>query len=813
LSPGLSIILLAAAQLELLPAPLRGEYAVSERSEPRPFRTGVDDGEIYDGSEKILYVWTATVSRTQKEAALERTRAVIASAVYAFDAEKKWSEHPAWTSLNSWRGYLSTVLAPLPHAANTHPLAFADARGGRSPRWDLASFAARYFTGDHATKCRLLAQSRFLSDRLEELGLEAQHPHCAGFERWAELPKIETIEVSLASPTSQAVGSLFGHLFLRIQGTNNRAIAFLAESSGVIEEDPLYPLKGIFGGYRASLFEKSFLDVYRDYVIAESRSIRRFRLNLDETQRRRLMERLYTRLHAAHYTYYFFAQNCATLLIDIFSGISPAADELRVEGSFGRGPSSVLDALAKSSLLTYVPEPYASFEVEAAEAAVERQTIAARLANDAPELAYAFEMAKSSPDAEQRAGAYRRLAEVFIDRRRTSDRDAAEWLRSSARIEAHRSAKESLDAEKILLKTRRELQRETMELIDPPIEAPGGDDEELRFVAYRRAADYLADHEDDAFRLYLLLSADLAGDSIKKRDPELHARLFLPERDRPVLAQRYLSGKTQLFEPIAVTAVSPALLAVQRAKQAIAARRTLPPEETAAKISEEEEHYQNAYERTGIDTFGVSGAYDRATGVIVHGAAFDERLGDQRRHGFPGHTAFTFLRSEALWIMGATLPRVESSRTRFFGYRNVPRGRTFGFELEADLSTRRGDLTPRAGAGVLWAIASSTDFADHLVASTGLAYDAFFPINGRDVHAIEVPVALEVRKSLSGPMHALRLKAVWSPAFDVMRRDLSYRLGAEGELRIQMSGKVALRLRGRWRDGEEVAVDAGVLFD
>lgn len=816
----LLILALSPSQLELLPAQLRRDWAVTERPEPRAFRTGESDEEVYDAEKRILYVWTATVSRSTADARAERVRAVLASAIYAFDGEAKWSEQLAWKSLSSWRGVMSTVMDPLPHAANEHPAGFADERGRRSPRWELASFAARYFSGDEATKCRLLAHSRFLSDRLQELGIEPPHPRCPAFDRWADLARLETIEVALATPTSQTVGSLFGHLFLRVQTAENRVIAFLAESSGIIEDDPFYPVKGIFGGYRASLFEKSFLDVYRDYVIAESRSIRRFRVNLEGEAARRLLERLYTRLHTAHYTYYFFAQNCATLLLDIFNGIAPGLEELRAEGSLGRGPSSVLDALTKTPLLTYVPEPYASFEVEAAEAMIERDTLSLRLSEHAPELAYAFDITKSSNDALLRATAYQRLQPVFADAQRTRAEDAASWMRASAKIEAYRSAKESVEAEKVISLERRRAQIEALDLYlgtgAVPVEIPDAD-EDARFLAYRAAASYLQQHDDDNFRAYVLLAADLAGDTIRRRDPQLHAQLFLPERDRPVLAQRFMQGRAQLVEPIAVTSVSPALLAVQRAKQAIAAQRSLPRDDPQAvtKIEEERAHYEAAYERTGIDTFGIGGGYDDGVpGLMLRGAAYEERLGDQRRHGFPGSTSFVFLRSEVLWTLQEKLPRVVSSETRFFGYRNVPAGRSLGFELAADLSTRGSVLTPRVGAGALWAIAASSSFADHLVLSTGVAYEpAFREQHQRDTHAAIAPLALEARKSLGGPMHALRGRAYFTPGFDLVGRDLSYRWGAEGELRIQVAGKVALLLRGRWDDQLGVLADAGVLFD
>src|SRR5262249_21846643 len=144
---------------------------------------------------------------------------------------------------------------------------------------------------------------------------------CDDFEGWADLDDLAEIEVVLAAPSTAMVGSLFGHVFLRLVYRDedgdtpphlSRAVAFLADNDVPFEEDPAYAWKGITGAYGATLHERPFLDAYRDYVVVEGRDLRRWRLRLDAGRRRAVMERLWTVAHGARYPYYFFKRNCAT---------------------------------------------------------------------------------------------------------------------------------------------------------------------------------------------------------------------------------------------------------------------------------------------------------------------------------------------------------------------------------------------------------------------------------------------------------------------------------------------------------------------
>ena len=71
---------------------------------------------------------------------------------------------------------------------------------------------------------------------------------CEAFERWADLERLDGVEVVLAAPSTAMVGSLFGHLFVRLayrdedgdarRYTLSRTVAFLADNDVPFEADP-----------------------------------------------------------------------------------------------------------------------------------------------------------------------------------------------------------------------------------------------------------------------------------------------------------------------------------------------------------------------------------------------------------------------------------------------------------------------------------------------------------------------------------------------------------------------------------------------
>ena len=172
-------------------------------------------------------------------------RVVVLALLYAFDRSTGWSDDSSWRRLNGWRPSIASGLRPRP--ANVSPAGFASPRGQLSPRWDLVTFMAASWLDDSLPDigCRLLSHGRYVERRLDALGPRASgappaaRARCPAFEEWAALEHLADVEVVLAAPSTAMIGSLFGHVFLRLVYRDengempphlSRTVAFLADN-------------------------------------------------------------------------------------------------------------------------------------------------------------------------------------------------------------------------------------------------------------------------------------------------------------------------------------------------------------------------------------------------------------------------------------------------------------------------------------------------------------------------------------------------------------------------------------------------------
>jgi hypothetical protein len=596
-------------------------------------------------------------------------RQAVLAVLYAFDRAVGWSARTDWRLLNGWRSSISSGwrssaenVAPEAYAATapetgteTETETAVETRATRSPRWDLVAFAAAAFTerasGDDRIVCRLMSQAAFLRARLAALDANAARepiPRCEAFERWANLRQLKDVELVLAAPSSAMVGSLFGHLLLRLRYRDDsgdtpndlgRAVAFLADNEAPFTDDPTYALKGIFGKYTASLHDRAFLVTYRDYAVIEGRDLRRWRIELSANERDRLMERIWTLRHAGRYRYYFFARNCATLMVDLINGALDPERAVIVPGLLAAPPASILERFERARasdgvrpLLAYVPEPLLAFEHQARLAstrrrAVERRLVGASPADVAPRLRATLLRANATDGAERAVG-YADLAQLLARADVGDPADVYQFLRDSAALESHLSSVANLQAEERAYAARREELRRAVERLirglnedaehmqarpEPAAQAGGAalanslmqiadDDPARRLAGYQLLGRQLLDLDLTALgpdsvaraRLLVLFQSELRYDVTRMHAiPGLRDDLLFENADIPIDQQPYLAAftgeksaaedaRTLLALP-SETRVSVALLALQKTKQIAFAERALhPSDETLA---------------------------------------------------------------------------------------------------------------------------------------------------------------------------------------------------------------------------------------
>jgi hypothetical protein len=696
-------------------------------------------------------------------------RQVLLGALLIWDARAGWSQEPAWRRFNGWARATTTPWRWV--ARNEAPAAYASPSGRRSPELDLGTFAASWVLErqapadgkDRALECRLLPQAAFLHTRLRALPALPlplrDPPVCRAFEEWAQRDQIAGIEIALATPSTVTMASMFGHVFLRLVQTtetgepaalDDRTLAFLVDNPVPVTEEPFYAWKGIAGAYRATLLERPFLETYRTYAVLEGRDLRRYRLHLRPAETEALLQRLWSLRQAGAYQYFFFGTNCATLMVDLVNSVLPDDRQVRFPQALATTPAGTLEGYAGARaagggpLMTFIPETLLSFAHQARLAAAERDRLWNRLPASFKDPRLGEAIRSDSPQA--RAEAYLALAAGPL----AAAADLHELLRQSAILEVHLSALANHAREQALLQERRAKLRQVLAGVRERLRgrAPAAaladtasDELEVRLRGYRmlerlararlaRAGEPLG---DDLRRLALLESEARYDD--RAIDPTLRDALFFPEPERTLGQQRYAQGLADLIDHPFVTDLSPPLLALQRARAALPPARSpeqIRREEEAFRRHEEIRLHESAVARTGIDELELGVGLDQGAArplLLVGGAMHDERLGDQRRFGFPPHTALTVLRTRtALAFDGfRRRPEVPAWEAQLLGYRSLPppggSGLRLGGEGYVDLGgrARLGRSTEvRAGGGWLLPLLSSARLADHLILSAGL---------------------------------------------------------------------------------------------
>jgi hypothetical protein len=772
-------------------------------------------------------------------------RQVLFGALLIADARAGWSRAAGWRRLNGW------ARSPWGWAArNEDPAAYATPAGRRSPADDLASFAAAWIAERHTRaaqadgvlECRLLPQAVFVHARLRTMALPPAlrpPPRCRAFEAWARRERVTGVEIGLALPSTVSMASMFGHVFLRLVETaeagepalEDRTLAFLVDNPVPIEEEPLYAWKGISGAYRATLIERSLLETYRTYVVTEGRDLRRYRLHLLPAETEALLQRLWSLRQAGAYRYYFFGTNCATLMVDLINSVLPDQRQVQVPRAVATTPAGTLEgyALARTgdgrALLTFIPETVLSYEHEArlateARERTWRQLQAEGLAGDG------WWRAVRSGSPEVRAAAYRTLAAGPLAGRR----EIRELLRRSAIVEVHLSAQANRAAEEERLRQRREKLQAEVARLWRQLQPPGGDcadaavlaeltgeDPEARRRGYRRLGERLGRCRDgasaDHLRRLALLSSEARHDD-ELIAPQLRDVLFFPDRERTLGQQRYAAGVAELLDHPFVTEVSGPLLAIQEAQ----ARLTMPAERTPERIRQDEgalrrqeelRLHERAVPRTGIDELelgmgldrgaragGAGGSGARAL-LVLGGAMHDERLGDQRRFGFPAHTALTVARTRtALALMGGR-PAVAAWEATVLAYRSLPppgSGRRRGEEVYADLAGRPragSSGQARVGAGWLLPLLASADLGHHLMASLG-PVGTFDRAGGVNRWGIGGALGLEARRALDPANQAAWVSARASLRSLATTAGPRAEVAAGAELRLPVRARLSL---------------------
>jgi len=336
-------------------------------------------------------------------------RALVENLVYLADQNAKWSKTYTWLSINRWKAPLENITTWDYESQNLSLKGYVQPEARENPSREFSLFASHYLIPDElyenvvpdlSVRCHLMAQSDYLEDLIEKKSpgfipvIKQKTTVCPAFEKWANIGNIDYMEVVFAHPSALFIGSLFGHVLLRLVPfeqngvrpiNDTRAFGFLAMTHQPIESDPFSAIKGILGMYNAMFAERPFRDVYLQYALTENRDMDSWKMNIDRKTLKKLMGRFWTIRQTTLFRYRFFTENCGSFLIDTINGALPENQMIKYPHDTGSMPSATMEGYINAkdpennSLFTLSSDHFTSLKSEMMDAVKKRKVFAKKI--------------------------------------------------------------------------------------------------------------------------------------------------------------------------------------------------------------------------------------------------------------------------------------------------------------------------------------------------------------------------------------------------------------------------------------------------
>lgn len=243
------------------------------------------------------------------------------------------------------------------------------------------------------------------------------------------MDSVKGFEFLYATPGTADASEIAGHLLLRIKLDNNpRAtrlgltnpndlvISFLANTKQeeeaykkpFVQEDctknwfnlvdsghsdfdafksMFQSLKGLSGGFITMMDRQRLGETIKHYTIEEDRNLLRYELHLNEEQKKELLETLYLAKKNYNARYYFFPQNCASVLVKVVSkGIDD--EEIISFNPIVSPPNTLVSLFTRKGLASPVYPSFYSYRKKAYIAQDKISSFYQELESQNPELAW-----------------------------------------------------------------------------------------------------------------------------------------------------------------------------------------------------------------------------------------------------------------------------------------------------------------------------------------------------------------------------------------------------------------------------------------
>jgi hypothetical protein len=298
---------------------------------------------------------------------------------------------------------------------------------------------------------------------------------------------VTDFELLYATPGTGDISEVAGHLMLRIklnnkpqaesnqeenlndENLNDIVISFLADTrefqpSGSAESNPtkqckknwfnlvggnqddLNPmhsitqsLKGLSGGLDTRMEVQSLAYTLKVYTIEEDRNLLRYKLKLSPQQRINLLKHLSYLKHHHKADYYFFSQNCASILVSVL-GKGIGSEEIERFHPIVSAPNSLVALLVRKGLAEPVTPGFYSYRKKGYLAKnIFKQKLAA-LKKAHPDVKWPANSALDSTRTSKRRKAIKNIAQVYQDNPRLYQQtyELATWAQEAELAYSHK---------------------------------------------------------------------------------------------------------------------------------------------------------------------------------------------------------------------------------------------------------------------------------------------------------------------------------------------------------------------------------------
>jgi len=270
------------------------------------------------------------------------------------DRRDQHSHSRAWRKIMHWPEPGETLLT-FDGIAPDESLVRYPVPGGRfDPATDFAASVALGWLDERHFSCDFPLRARYLAAQgLIPMPTRFEAGKCQAFERWADLARVEAVEVVYVTPSWADASASMGHVIFRIRHSGAERVTgqsfepvFAYAAIDNPDKTPWYIFKGLTGGLTTTLKVESMGEVYRRYGVAEARDLVLYELVLSRDELRYLLAEVYSQAFGKTLIpYAFLSVNCASLAYDLMQSVLP---ELPERSSLMPHPHEVVNLLLEA---------------------------------------------------------------------------------------------------------------------------------------------------------------------------------------------------------------------------------------------------------------------------------------------------------------------------------------------------------------------------------------------------------------------------------------------------------------------------------